>query len=440
MQQTGSCGRFGTAVGMTAERPVMDDDREGEVMVKKSWISILSRFACCGIFAVSSAAQGSDGQIFATSGLLLTDQLAEMSACGDAASCSAPSSVCDSDGNACGDLLGDGCGDACGEGLFGGSGSGIEIGGWVQGGYHNKNTPFSFTRNDNLSFNDRPDSFNMHQIWLYAEKAADGSNGMDWGFRADLMYGTDAAATQAFGNNPGTWDFDNGWDRGDGYGWAMPQLYAEVASGDWSIIGGHFYTLVGYEVVTAPDNFFYSHAWTMFNSEPFTHTGVLATYSAADDVTLYGGWTAGWDTGFDQLGGGSSFLGGASFQLSEDSTATYITTIGDFGWRGEGYSHSIVIDTDMGDGWNHVLQSDVVRADDYDTVGINNYLFYTVSDTVKAGTRMEWWKADGESFNAATFGVNVTPMDNLILRPEVRYNWDGDADITVFGIDAIVTF
>ena len=79
----------------------------------------------------------------------------------------------------------------------------------------------------------------------------------------------------------GGWDADPAWDRNGGYGWAIPQLYAEVGYGDFSVKMGHFYTLVGYEVVTAPDNFFYSHALTMFNSEPFTHTGVLATFGVS---------------------------------------------------------------------------------------------------------------------------------------------------------------
>ena len=87
--------------------------------------------------------------------------------------------------------------------------------------------------------------------------------------------------------------------------------------GDWSIKGGHFYTLLGYEVVTAPDNFFYSHAFTMYLSEAFTHTGALVTYEGLPDTTVYAGWTAGWDTGFDQffdrfgqqdiVGGGEQF-------------------------------------------------------------------------------------------------------------------------------------
>lgn len=63
---------------------------------------------------------------------------------------------------------------------------------------------------------------------------------------------------------------------------------------------GHFYTIVGYEVVPAPDNFFYSRAYSRFNSEPFTHTGVLgAGGSGANSPDRYSGWTTGWDTGFD---------------------------------------------------------------------------------------------------------------------------------------------
>src|SRR5690606_36120350 len=139
------------------------------------------------------------------------------------------------------------------------------------------------------------------------------------GGRIDLMYGTDADDTQAFGNPPGTYDYLNGWDHGI-YGWALPQLYAEVAAGDLSVKIGHFYTLLGYEVVGAPGNFFYSHAFTMYNSEAFTQTGAIATYKADDNVTLYGGWTLGWDTRFNQWGGGSSFLGGASVGITDDLT------------------------------------------------------------------------------------------------------------------------
>lgn len=417
-------------------------------MVKRSWRSFLAGVALVGGMAVGNTAfAGGDGctpcagndchqceQIFADAGQKLTDQLASMSCCDS--SCCAPTSVCD---DICGD--GNGCGDGCGE-LFGESGNGITFGGWAQVGYHNGIVPLSTVRNEGLAFNDHPHRLNLHQGWLYAEKVADGSKGVDWGFRADFMYGVDAAQTQAFGNNPGRWDFQNGWDRGAGYGFALPQLYAEVAMGDLNIKAGHFYTLIGYEVVPATGNFFYSHAYTMFNSEPFTHTGVLATYTASDSLTLYGGWTAGWDTGFDRLNGGSNFIGGFSTSLSEDVTLTYINTVGNFGWRGDGYSHSIVLDTALTDKLNYVVQSDVLRADDFDTIGLNQYLLYTINDNLRAGTRVEWWKADGQSFYGATWGVNVTPMESLVVRPEIRYDWSPatNIDTTTFGVDAVYSF
>jgi hypothetical protein len=229
----------------------------------------------------------------------------------------------------------------------------------------------------------------------------------------------------------------------------------------WSVKAGHFYTLVGYEVVTAPDNFFYSHAITMYNSEPFTHTGAVATGTLTDNLTVYAGWTLGWDTGFDQFGDGSSWLGGFSYAPNDDFTFTYISTAGDFGARGDdAYSHSLVFDMTLTENFNWVVQSDLVRVDatGEDNVGINQYFLYTVSDCLGLGARMEWWKADNItgyaphgavlpadgsfSYYAATFGANIRPHANFIVRPEVRIDWSpaADYDESYFGVDAIFTF
>lgn len=326
----------------------------------------------------------------------------------------------------------------------------VAIGGWFSAGYHT---------DGNDLFNSRPDQLALHQGWLYAEKAATGDS--PFGFRADLMYGIDADDTQSFGNNPGEWDFDNGFDHG-AYGWAIPQLYAELALTDtWSVKAGHFYTLIGYEVVTAPDNFFYSHAITMYNSEPFTHTGVLATGALSDNLTIYAGWTLGWDTGFDQVNDGSSWLGGFSVTPSDDITFTYISTAGNFGARGDdAYSHSLVFDMTMTENLNWVIQSDLVRVDatGEDNIGINQYFLYTVNDCLGLGARVEWWKADNVtgyaphnavlptdgsfSYYAATFGANIRTSANLVFRPELRIDWSpaADYDESYFGIDAVFTF
>lgn len=314
---------------------------------------------------------------------------------------------------------------------------GLKIGGWTQLGYHSDDSIADF-------FNQYEDHVALHQQWLYAEKAADGSCGWDWGFRFDAMYGIDADNTQAFGNPGGRWDNSASFDHGE-YGFALPQAYVEVANGDLSVIVGHFFTTIGYEVVPAPDNFFYSHAWTMNNSEPFTHTGALATYAVNDSLTVYGGWTAGWDTGFDQFRDGSNFLGGFSLALNDSVDLIYMTTFGDFGWAGrDAYSHSIVLDVDLTDRLNYVLQSDLMRLGEFDaeTIGINQYLLYDLNDTWAVGARVEWWKPNAESGYNATFGVNWKPHSNFVMRPEVRHEWVPTIDYeeTIFGIDAILTY
>jgi len=329
----------------------------------------------------------------------------------------------------------------------------LNVGGWFQGGYHSES---------NDLFNSQPEDFNLHQGWLFVEKVAEAQDGrLGFGFRFDGMYGIDANDTQAFGNNPGRFDLADSFQRGGGYGWAIPQLYGEVAGDAWSVKIGHFYTLIGYEVVTAPDNFFYSHAITMYNSEPFTHTGAIGTFNVSDDTTIYAGWTAGWDTGFDQFGNGSNFMGGISTALTDATTMTYITTIGDFGARGsDAYSHSFVFDTAVTDNFNWVLQSDLLRVQETgeDNVGINQYFLYDINDRLAAGVRAEWWKGDtltgyaphggnlpasgSHSYYDVTFGLNIKPSQNLIIRPEYRYDWSPALDYEqgYFGVDVIALY
>ncbi|MEO1618322.1 MAG: porin [Planctomycetota bacterium] len=337
--------------------------------------------------------------------------------------------------------------------LFGEHG-GISAGGWVQMGYHNNALPL---------FNSRPDEFQLHQAWLYAEKAIDTSCGFDIGGRIDYVYGTDGPDTQAFGINNDHWD--NDWDNGNDYGHAIPQLYMEAGYGDLSVKAGHFFTIIGWEVVAAPDNFFYSHAYTMYNSEPFTHTGILATYNVSDDVTAYGGYVLGWDSGFED--NGDSFLGGLSVSLSDALSITYATVGGRFadgpgGTSEQGYMHSIVADYAVSDNLQYILQSDVLSSEDNagatvrESFGVNQYLIYTLSDCWAAGARFEWYNQEGvfspvgqdDDIYALTFGLNYRPHANLIVRPEIRFDWD-DAQVagldegedqTTFGIDTIFLF
>ena len=331
---------------------------------------------------------------------------------------------------------------------------GWSAGGWMQLGYTTDELP---------AFNTYDDTMQLQQGWLFAEKAIDTRCGFDIGGRIDYVYGTDGPNTQAFGTSPRGWD--NEWDNGGQYGHAIPQLYLEAGYGDLSVKVGHFYTIIGYEVVPATGNFFYSHSYTFNFSEPFTHTGALATYNASDDVTVWGGYTMGWNSGFDD--NGDAFLGGFSLGVSDDLNVTYATTGGRFSepWTGNGttrgYQHSIVADYAVSDSVQYILQSDYLDTDDVngnkvlETFGVNQYLIKTINDCWAVGARFEWWNADvgaprEADLYALTLGVNHRPHANVIVRPEVRFDWDKDGlsglledgaeDQTTFGVDTILTF
>ncbi len=449
--------------------------------MKLSKLALVAALAC-GTYAGNVFADQSNNDIQLVS--CIGDKACD---CGEpACGCEAAMPSCDSgcaagcDGGCDGGCDSSGCGvGSCLSGLTGdcclgdpytlfGEHNGWTAGGWVSLGYHSAALPI---------FNDRPDELNLHQAWLYAEKVADGSCGVGFGGRIDYLYGIDAQNTQAFGIGNDHWD--NGFDNGgpNGYGHAIPQLYGEVAYGDLSVKLGHFYTIIGWEVVGATGNFFYSHAYTFNYSEPFTHTGALATYKASDDLTVWGGYTMGYDSGFED--NGDNFLGGFSLGLTDKLTLIYATTIGVFdddvldnnaGIREQGYMHSIVATYALTDSIQYIIQNDIRSTETndfgignqqvFDSFGINQYLIKTISDCWAVGGRFEYWNVEsaaiaggipnaGDSdIYALTLGANYKPHANVVVRPEIRWDWDDDQyigledgdDQTTFGVDTVITF
>jgi hypothetical protein len=353
------------------------------------------------------------------------------------------------------------------------------IGGHSQWGYQN-NPDGAFTGNGPYLSQKEWGKFNLNQQYLQMGKTTDGSKGFDVGGRVDIMYGVDGNEGQSFGNvNAGHYDFLHGYDHGT-YEWALPQMYAEIAMGNLTVKAGHFYTIVGYEVVPSTGQFFLSRQLTFWNSEPFTHTGALATYKVNDKLTVNGGWVLGMDTGFYQYAGGNSFLGGFTYQASDNTQFIYSVVAGDLGWRGDGAINSWILSQKWTDKFSTVHQFDVLNSNltvsaggvprqgnipasfntaaggfiPRNSIGFINYAFYDINAKVKAGTRFEIYSPDGQEYYTWTYGVNYKPIANLVIRPEVRhmfspnhdsYSGAGGTNInlfnqTVFGIDAILTF
>ena len=346
---------------------------------------------------------------------------------------------------------------------------GVSLGGWLDlGGTYNAHSPDD-NFNSPVSFNDRHLEAQVNQVYLFVERAVNTEgNSFDIGFRADVLFGTDARFTL----NDDLDDDLLGDDYSRFYRLSFPQLYVEVFAPVLNGVSakiGHFYTIIGNEVVTSPDNFFYSHAYTMLYAEPFEHNGVLFSTPINDDITLMAGGVLGWDN-FSRDTDVWNFLGGVSWQISDATNVTITAIEGEISEarRGEErFLYSIVANHDFSDKLHYTFQHDHAREDvagggEVEWYGINQYLVYDVNDQMSAGLRAEWFRDDDGarvtgvpgSFFAITGGVNYTPpgVGWLKLRPEVRYDWvdsngNGDAfdgatdneQLTV-AVDVVVNF
>ena len=335
--------------------------------------------------------------------------------------------------------------------------------GWMEAGIMGNSRITDDRFNGPLTFPDRNGEGQANQMWLSMDRSAPADN-CDWfiGGHVDYFFGSDYFFTTAAGLDGTRVGNVPRWNTTDSflYGSAMPQLYVETDYGtDTKIKWGHFFTIIGYEVVPAIGNFFYSHAYTMQYGEPFTHTGMLASRTS-DNWTGYAGLTAGWNT--FQADDRAAFLGGLTYTDKDWGSLALAVTTGDdseFNLPGVGpfanrTMYSLVWSRNFTSRFTYVLQHDWGTQNDAQTFqgsgaewyGINQYLFYKLNCCWTAGLRVEWFRDDdgfvvtglrpgnaiaGASFPGnfyeVTLGLNYKPNSNLAIRPEMRWDWyDGE--------------
>ncbi|MGZ8176249.1 MULTISPECIES: porin [Methylobacter] len=379
---------------------------------------------------------------------------------------------------------------------------GLKIGGWANAGVtYNAASPTNGF-NGPVTFGDRSAEFQLNQLNIFVQRtvAAEG-DAWDFGGRFDAMFGTDSIFTQAYGSpaldvnsglvkNRGNWDLNLlGSNSNRFYDIALPQAYAEAYApigNGLNIKAGHFYTPIGYETVPAPDNFFYTHAYTMQYGEPFTHTGVMGNYTVDKNWAVMGGATTGsatggWDGSFNQQLGNWGGLAGTTWTSNDKNTSANIS--GTYGSTSEQSSkkwglYSIVLKHNITDKTHLMLQHDHGYANgaliatgvnkDAEWYGINTHLTYDIKDNLTAGVRAEWFRdqdgfrvwspqrvaaassngldsyasgglgnysnsnlGSGASYYGITAGMNWKPVKWLNIRPNVRYDWvDGQVAAT----------
>ncbi len=363
-----------------------------------------------------------------------------------------------------------------GSAIMGGLFKGVTVGGFIDTNfmYNLRNAGENITnRNANSKVNfigeNDDNTFVLQNFAMFMDKEATDEHPIGW--QMHTYWGELTQGITFFG--PGN---DNG-DPGDNdqrfsisacnVTWNAPVFGKKVP-----ITMGKMYTWIGYELVENIGNANYTHAATYNNAIPFTHMGVsfdVSEFLPSDKFGLKLYYVNGWDTYIDN-NEGKSFGAYLTYSPNDDffisfaaingpesppsSAAAGGTQQGNSGFGGSEsdnvfmynvvmtYSLPQVDKLSLGFDWNHgrAKNQPTVAGDPNDASADDGasssahwwamvyYAMYDFTDNQQGALRYEYFDDDdgakgfGHSMYTITYTHNITIADNLLLRPEVRYN------------------
>src|SRR4029077_5536560 len=287
------------------------------------------------------------------------------------------------------------------------------------------------TRTAGRLFDERRNEPVMNQAVITAERALDPKVGFDWGFKLQLMFGTDARYIHSLG----LLDHTMGSSL---YQPDIPEAYLSlhlplVTDGGIDVKLGKFVTLEGEETIDPRTNPFYSHTYIFNFGIPFNHTGALFTLYATKWLNLVAGVTRGVNTSIDDNNDAPAFHGGIGLHFNEEkfvvSAATHIGPETPNNNRDLRYLNTItttwkitdkltsITDINITHAWeipqkmalntrNHLPHRDAAEASAY---GVAQYLTYAINDKITAKIRGEIWR-DAQGFYVAQFAGPHYPV------------------------------
>ena len=187
---------------------------------------------------------------------------------------------------------------------------------------------------------------------------------------------------------------------------------------------------------------------------PFTHWGGLAKFKASDNLSFKAGLVNGWDA-LDRTTDSPAGVATAHYKSSDDfwSLSAAVISGSEPGFVSTNFENRTRYSVILGFQPMERLQYDLhhnfavqqegkVDGDASYWYGIDNYLYYTVTDELKAGMRFEWFRDESGTrvggsafrgnpnqgpfagnFYSLTAGLNYLPHPNVLIRPEIRSDW-----------------
>jgi hypothetical protein len=382
--------------------------------------------------------------------------------------------------------------------------SDVVVDGWVAFSY---NTSTRNVTNLPYTWNDRADSALLQQVWVNIAQPVDWEKPeVQHGWNVSLLYGSDYRFTliRGFLNNqlknvnPDPREL-NGFEQNI-YGGDIPvftySVFVPGMGGEGTeFTVGRMFCQFGYESVMATSTPLMSRSYAFNWAPPFFHVGAMATTKFTPNVIVKNMIVNGNDVFFDgsqewryagqavwisddegtTLAFGTS-IGRGRFDASRPSgPAKGITTIGlayePFG-RNNMNVFDLVYTTKLGEKTRYAFeaiygyQTDVPAAATGSAANFNggtgtarwcslvNYLLQDFNDHWTGVARFEIFNDyQGQrtgfegTYYSATLGLQCKPCNEVLIRPEIRYDYNpysrpfsGRHDIFVAGFDMIVKF
>lgn len=308
----------------------------------------------------------------------------------------------------------------------------IEIHGFASSSYtYNFNSPDDMT-NALRIFDTDANSFKFDVGELVFLKEA--SNIGDIGFRTDIVYGFSVPALSQ-SSGPGVGEADD-FDLQQGYvSWNAP-----VGNG-LQVDFGKFITHIGAEVIEGYDgwNSNFSRSFLFGLAIPFAHTGVRASYTISDQLSVMGVIANGWDNATDD--NDSKSIGFQIAYAPTDNLSMYINWMGGNEVPGSNnefrsiwdFVFDLTVTNDLSLQMNLDYGTEEETAPggaDAEWFGIAGIARYQVNKWFAMNVRMEFFK-DNAGVRAGTLDqdlweITLTPefqiRDNMIVRVEYRHD------------------
>lgn len=331
-------------------------------------------------------------------------------------------------------------------------------------------------------FTDKSDSVYLNQFDAFVERVPlRSSNQFDLGFKVETLFGADARYTQANGSNFYSSDYAgltkfrvvSGFGSGQHNAAAGPRnqidvlqayLTANLPVGDNGLLltAGRFVTPWGMETIDPTHNSLYTHSYIFGLSTPRTLTGLTARYAIDDQWGVMGGVVVGWDQSLEDNNDFPSFVAQGTYQPDDRTSLVLSAIVGpeqtgnrsDFRWMLD-FTADWKVSGDVHVGVESVLgyEDDAGNHRVFAGAGFPKFITSTGNDGYWLGVagyydqqidsegvwtfhaRAEYFD-DGSGMRAlvgevfeVTAGLAIRPFvndavgKNLVLRPEIRYDY-----------------